>query len=201
MNDIRKRVLCIEDEREPAALIAEDLGERGYDVAVAHDGYAGFAAILREPPDIVLCDISMPAQSGFDVLERLTATAPRLGNIPFIFVTALADRENELRGRMLGADDFVTKPIDFDMLSMIVSARLARVARDDVWPKRYALSERETEALSWAARGKTSAEIAKIMGLRKRTVDFHIDNARNKLDTTTRIEAVIKAVSGGLIQP
>jgi DNA-binding CsgD family transcriptional regulator len=51
------------------------------------------------------------------------------------------------------------------------------------------------------ARGKTSVEIAQILGLTKRTVDFHIDNARNKLGVTTRTQAAIKAVTGRLIDP
>ena len=69
----RKRILCIEDDRETAALIAEELLDRGYDVIVAHDGREGFAAILKSQPDLVLSDISMPAMSGFELLERLVA--------------------------------------------------------------------------------------------------------------------------------
>src|SRR5215475_13864506 len=102
MPQTRKKVLCIEDDREAAALIAEELVERGYDVEVAHDGREGFAAIVRDPPDLVLSDISMPVMSGFELLERLTAVAPRFGNIPFVFLTALSDRDNELKGRQLG---------------------------------------------------------------------------------------------------
>ncbi len=101
--------------------------------------------------------------------------------MPFVFLTALKDRDTELRGRMLGADDYVCKPIDFDLLNSIVKARLARVARTAIWPTNVHLNDREIETLSWAARGKTSAEIAEIIGLSKRTVDFHIDNAREKL--------------------
>ena len=157
MAQTRSKILCIEDDRETAALIAEELTERGYEVAVAHDGQAGFAAILRMMPDLVLCDISMPMMSGFEVLERLTAIMPRFGNMPFVFLTALTDRENELKGRQLGADDYVTKPIDFDVLGAIISARLARVARADIWPKLVDLNDREIETLTWAARGKTSA--------------------------------------------
>ena len=80
--------------------------------------------------------------------------------MPFVFLTALTDRDNELKGRQLGADDYVTKPIDFDMLAAIITARLAGVARSGLWPKAIALNEREVEVLTWAARGKTSAEIA-----------------------------------------
>jgi len=197
----KKRILCIEDDAETAALIAEELVERGYEVTIAGDGREGFAAILKDMPDLVLSDISMPVMSGFEVLERLTALAPRFRNMPFVFLTALSDRDNELRGRQLGADDYVTKPIDFDVLATIITARLAGVARMELWPKLVDLNDREVEALTWVARGKTSAEIAQILALSKRTIDFHIDNARSKLGAATRTEAVIKAADGGLIEP
>jgi DNA-binding response OmpR family regulator len=170
-----KKLLCIEDDRETASLIAEELADRGYDVKLAYDGREGFAAILTTMPDLVLSDISMPVMSGFELLERLTALAPRFRNMPFVFLTALTDRDTELKGRQLGADDYVTKPIDFDLLDTIIVARLAGVARNELWPKLVDLNEREVETLTWAARGKTSAEIAQILGLSKRTVDFHID--------------------------
>lgn len=201
MSETPKKILCIEDDRETAALIAEELIDRGYDVAVAHDGREGMEAILRTMPDLVLSDISMPVMSGFELLERLVGLAPRFSRMPFVFLTALTDRNNELKGRNLGADDYVTKPIDFDLLVAIISARLAGVARTGLWPKTVALNEREVEVLTWAGRGKTSMEIAKILGLTKRTIDFHIENARGKLGAATRTEAVIKAATGRLIEP
>jgi len=200
MAEAQKRILCIEDDQETAALLAEELVDRGFEVSVAHNGQEGFSAVLRWAPDLVLCDISMPVMSGFEVLERLTAIAPRFGEMPFVFLTAFTDRETELKGRRLGADDYITKPIDFDVMTTIITARLARVARNRIWPTNVALSEREIEALTWAARGKTSAEIAGILELSKRTVDFHIDNARTKLGTASRVEAVVKAISGRLIE-
>src|SRR6266849_8392191 len=197
----KKRILCIEDDRETAALIAEELVERGYEVSLAGDGREGFAAILKSMLDLVLSDISMPVMSGFEILERLTALAPRFRNMPFVFLTALSDRDNELRGRQLGADDYVTKPIDFDVLATIITARLAGVARNELWSRQVDLNDREVETLTWAARGKTSSEIAQILGLSKRTVDFHIDNAREKLGAATRVEAAIKAATSRLIEP
>jgi DNA-binding response OmpR family regulator len=201
MPDTRRKILCVEDDHETATLIGEELVERGYAVTLAHDGRGGFAAILKDTPDLVLSDISMPVMSGFELLERLTAVAPRFGNVPFVFLTALTDRDNELKGRQLGADDYVTKPIDFEVLDTIIRARLARVARSDVWPKHVELNDREIETLTWAARGKTSAEIAKLLDLSKRTVDFHIENARAKLGVSTRIQAAVKAAAGRLIEP
>jgi DNA-binding response OmpR family regulator len=196
-----KRILCIEDDSETAALIAEELVDRGFDVSLAYNGSEGLDAIMRAPPDLVLADVSMPLMSGFDLLERLTTLEPRFPRMPFVFLTALADHDNELRGRQLGADDYVTKPVDFDLLAAVISARLKRVARSAVWPRQVGLGERERETLTWAARGKTFAEIGEILGVSRRTVEFHLDNARRKLGVPTRTQALIKAAIGELIEP
>jgi DNA-binding NarL/FixJ family response regulator len=198
MAEPRKTVVCIEDDHETASLIAEHLIEWGFEAYVAHSGDEGFVEIIKQHPDLVLCDIKVPHMSGFEVLERLNEI-PQCGQIPFVLLAE--DRENELRGRRLGADDYMIKPIDFDVLHTIINARLARVARNEIWPKLTVLTDRETETLTWVARGKTSADIAKITGLSKRTIDFHLDKARVKLGVATRTEAVLKAVMGRLIEP
>jgi DNA-binding NarL/FixJ family response regulator len=201
MVDARKKILCIEDDRDTASLIVEELSDLGFEAFAAHDGHEGFVAILKRMPDLVLCDINMPIMSGFEVLERLVDIAPRFGRIPFVFLTAMTDRDNELRGRRLGADDYVIKPIDFEVLHTIINARLAGVARNETWPKLIDLNDREIETLTWVARGKTSAQIAKMLDLSKRTIDFHLDNARTKLGAATRTQAAIKAAVGRLIEP
>jgi DNA-binding CsgD family transcriptional regulator len=75
------------------------------------------------------------------------------------------------------------------------------VGRTEVWSRLIDLNPREIETLTMSAQGNTSAQIAKILGLSKRTVDFHIENACRKLDASTRIEAAVKASSRGLIRP
>jgi DNA-binding NarL/FixJ family response regulator len=195
------RILCVEDDSETAALIADDLFGRGFDIRVVHDAQQGLSIILKKWPDLVLSDILLPGMSGFDLLSRVTESLPRCGSIPFIFLTALTDRASELQGRQLGADDYVTKPIDFDLLEVIIAARLAGVARMRLCSGGIILANREIETLAWVARGKTSAEIAEMLNICKRTVDFHIDNARTKLGVATRVEAAIKAMMAGLIDP
>ena len=194
-------ILCVEDNREMAGLIAEELADRGYRVTLAHDGRAGLEAMLKESPDLALVDVNMPDMSGFELLERVTALAPRFARTPFIFLTAQCDRETELLAWRLGADDYVTKPVDFEVLVALIAARLRYVPRVERQSMRTDLGQRELETLTWAARGKTSAEIATILGLSKRTVDFHIERARGKLGVATRVQAVMKATSGLLIQP
>ncbi len=201
MSESRKSILCIEDDRDTASLICEELVDRGFEVRVAYNGREGLTSILREPPDLVLSDIGMPGMSGFELLERLTSMEPRFERMPFVFLTALGDHDNELKGWQLGADDYVIKPVDYDVLAALITARLSRVARTGVWPKRVGLREREVETLTWAARGKTFAEIGTILGLSKRTVEFHLENARRKLGVATRTQALVKAATGNLIQP
>jgi DNA-binding NarL/FixJ family response regulator len=201
MAQTRPKILCIEDDRETAALVAEDLTDRGFEVELAYSGREGLLAIMQATPDLVLCDIGMPTMTGLEVLERLNELAPRLGPVPFLFLTALADREMELKGRRLGADDYITKPIDFERLAFIISARLAGVARIRLMHKLPELNSREVEILTLVSRGKTSIEIAHKLRLSKRTIDFHIDNARSKLGAATRTEAATRAATAGLIKP
>jgi DNA-binding NarL/FixJ family response regulator len=201
MTNSAKKIQLIESDEETAASIAGELADRGFEVLVSHDGHDGFVSILRNLPDLVLCDSGVPGMPGLEILETLSGLAPRIGHIPFVFLTARNDRDNELRARRLGADDYVTKPIDFEILHTIINARLAGVARNDVWPTLADLTDREIETLTLAARGKTSVQIAKVLRLTKRTIDFHLDNARVKLGARTRTEAVVKAAFGRLIKP
>jgi DNA-binding NarL/FixJ family response regulator len=198
---VRKTILCIEDDRETATLIADELADRGFEVATAYDGLEGLLAIMQSAPNLILCDTDVPMLSGFEVLERFNDFAPDRGRVPFILLSEEPDRDNELKGRWLGADDYVRKPIDFDRLALIIDARISGVARTRRSARLVNINEREVEVLTWVARGKTSVEIARELSRSKRTVEFQIENARMKLRAATRTEAGIKAISGGLINP
>src|SRR6202045_4324292 len=128
MDTRASKILCIEDDADTASLICEELVDRGFEVRVACNGRDGLAAILKEPPDLVLSDIGMPGMSGFELLERVTSMEPRFQSMPFVFLTALGDHDNELKGWQLGADDYLTKPVDYDVLAALISARLPGVA-------------------------------------------------------------------------
>jgi DNA-binding NarL/FixJ family response regulator len=197
----KQKILSIEANHKTATAIAKELSGRGFELTTAHDGQEGLVAILKEKPDLVLCDVDLPIISGFEMLERLIDIAPRFGRMPFVFMTRQTDRKHELEGRQLGADGYIKKPIDFDILAAIINARLAGVARTKVWSEHVKLNSREVEVLTLVAQGQRSAQIAKELGIAKRTVDFHLDNARIKLGAATRAQAVVKAVAGGVIEP
>ncbi len=193
------KILCIEDDSQTASLLSEALTELGYEAIVARNGEGGLAAILSDKPDLVICDVRMPEMSGFQVLERVSAAGPDYAAIPFVFLTALGDRDSELTGRRLGADDYLTKPIDFEMLDTVIQNRLRRQLNGPRRRSDYHLTDREREVLTWVGRGKTSSEIAIILGLSERTVNFHCDQAIKRLGVSNRTQAVAKAVSEQLL--
>jgi DNA-binding NarL/FixJ family response regulator len=194
----RPKILCIEDDRATVELMVEVLEEEGFDPLIALDGVEGVRKI-RERPNLILCDVNMPRMSGFEVLRHLRKSAGQLRNTPFLFITAYGSRDSHLLGRRLGCDDFITKPLDFELLVEIIRRRLAQGPRSA--PVSFALTEREVEALTWVAQGKSSADIAVLLHVSERTVNFHINNVMRKVGVATRIQAAIRCALLGLIDP
>ncbi|SHI71348.1 two component transcriptional regulator, LuxR family [Roseomonas rosea] len=125
----QRLILCVEDEADLRADIAEELRAAGYAVAEAPNGEAALARIAEAAPDLVLCDINMPSMDGFALLRRLREDRPDLADTPFLFLTALADRRDMVAGKEAGADDYLVKPIDYDVMLATIAARLRQVDR------------------------------------------------------------------------
>ena len=120
-----KRVLVIEDDEIIRSNILELLEEEGFEGEGAADGKAGVAAALAQPPDVVVCDIMMPVMDGHEVLLTLR-DYPETSAVPFIFLTARAQRSDMREGMSLGADDYLIKPFSRTELLESIRARLAR---------------------------------------------------------------------------
>ncbi|ABC91438.1 putative two-component response regulator protein [Rhizobium etli CFN 42] len=123
-------VLCIEDEVEIRNLLVEELSDAGYRTFEASNGAEGLEMILSKWPDIVISDISMPVMDGHQLLAEIQINHPELSNIPFIMLTALTDRENTLAGLRAGAADYLTKPLDFDLLLAKLEGCVTRLEND-----------------------------------------------------------------------
>lgn len=130
-------ILCIEDEDQIRQSIVEELVDEGYETFEACNGQEGIQAIVRHRPDLVLCDITMPKKTGFELLRELRSNHPELSDIPFVFLSALADRKNIIEGFQLGSDDFLTKPIDFELLSVTIKMRLEKVKQRALMQNEY----------------------------------------------------------------
>lgn len=120
-------ILCVEDEPELLADLTEELVDAGYRVISASNGAEALRACATQVPDLVLCDITMPVMDGFELMERLKADPARFGHVPFIFLTAMAERDEVLEGKRKGADDYLVKPVDYDLLLATLEARLRQV--------------------------------------------------------------------------
>ncbi|UWU16824.1 response regulator (plasmid) [Rhizobium sullae] len=123
-------ILCVEDEADIRKLVVEELNEAGFATLEAANGQEALETILSKWPDIVITDISMPIMDGHQLLAEIQVNHPQFSNIPFILLTALTDRENMLTGLRAGAADYLTKPIDFDILLAKVSGCVTRIEND-----------------------------------------------------------------------
>lgn len=123
------KILCIEDETALREDIVEELTDAGYETFEAANGSIGYDAILEHQPDLVLCDVNMPDMDGHELLTRLRETNAEFDDVPFVFLSALAERKDIIAGKKLGADDYLTKPVDFEMLLVTVESRLRQITR------------------------------------------------------------------------
>lgn len=123
------RILCVEDEAAIRAEVVEELQDAGYETLEACNGQEGLEAIQKHKPDLVISDITMPIMDGHELVKALREKHPEMAELPFIFLSALADRDHILDGKKLGADDYLTKPIDFEMLLATVESRMRQVTR------------------------------------------------------------------------
>lgn len=123
-----KTVLFIEDNAEIRENMGEILALANYNVLTAENGKIGAAMALAHTPDIIVCDIMMPELDGYGVIHLLQKNA-RTRNIPFIFLTAMAERTELRRGMELGADDYITKPFSATELLNAIAGRLQKAAQ------------------------------------------------------------------------
>ncbi|MEM1321867.1 MAG: response regulator [Bacteroidota bacterium] len=123
-----KKILIIEDNTEVRENLAEILELSGYEVVTAEHGKIGVEKAMAELPDLILCDVMMPELDGFGVLHILQKKKETV-DIPFIFLTAKADKIDFRKGMNLGADDYITKPFDDVELMDAIELRLKKSER------------------------------------------------------------------------
>lgn len=120
-----RTILVIEDEAGIRDNLREMLEAEGYLVHEAVDGMDGIRKVEEINPDLVVCDVMMPGKDGYAVLEALRESEKTI-EVPFLFLTARADRESHRRGMELGAEDYLTKPFSRSEVLSAVEARLRR---------------------------------------------------------------------------
>ena len=130
----KKRILVIDDEPDFVRVVQLRLEAAGYDVSVAFDGMQGVSAAHKEKPDVIILDIMMPAMHGHRVCEALKKSS-KTWTIPIIYLTAKGSKEDEELAYKLGAEHFLTKPYDPQILLETIKKALAPEAQLEKYEK------------------------------------------------------------------
>jgi len=202
---IMKRILIIEDELEMLRNLTTILRLERFRPLSAENGRAGVDLAKKHKPDLILCDVMMPGLDGYGVIAALRADAETVA-IPFIFLTAKAEKLDIRAGMNLGADDYITKPVAKADLLAAIHSRLERAVQQAVpefkpnfhsavpLQEVLGLTTRVAETLLWLAQGKTNGEIATILGNSESTVKKHVVTIFEKLGLETRTAASLRAL-------
>jgi two-component system, cell cycle response regulator len=163
------RILVVDDHEDNVELLRVRLEAWGYDVDTAQDGQQALERVEASPPDLILLDVMMPEVDGNEVARRIKHN-PALPFIPIIMQTALDSTESKVEGLEAGADDYITKPIEFAELK----ARLRSMLR--IKRLQEELEERERELLEANERLRHMSRTDALTGLEnRRSIERHLD--------------------------
>jgi two-component system phosphate regulon response regulator PhoB len=121
----KRDILVVEDEDDIRELIRHNLARNGYGVTAAGDGETALQIAVRRPPSLILLDLMLPDINGLEVC-RVLRQDPKTAAVPIIIVTARGEESDVVAGLETGADDYVTKPFNMNVLLARVRAALRR---------------------------------------------------------------------------
>jgi len=173
-------ILLIEDNRDYAATLKANLEREGYAVRVAATGVEGLRQAGREPPDLVVLDLMLPAMDGFSVLQRMRDQG--LG-MPVLIMTALGTEEEKLRGFGLGADDYIVKPCGLREILARVRALLKRGGSGPAVPEPVQIGD-----LSVDLAARVVHLGGRVLGLRPKEFDLLAALVRHRGRVVSRAE-------------
>ncbi len=159
-------ILCIEDEVDLREVLVEEMRDAGYYVIEATDGVEALVVLKHTQPDLILCDIAMPRMDGYQLLQHIRENHTELAGVPFIFLTAQDRIEQIVSGKHAGADDYLVKPVNFDLMLATIDAHLRQVQRLRL------LMETETEQARATAVLKVENGAGKVFQRISKTLDL-----------------------------
>ncbi|MCW3846582.1 response regulator [Sphingomonas sp. LB-2] len=162
-----RKILAVDDSETYLQQVAQELRAEGYDVALARSGEEALELLTAQPVDCILLDLMMPGIGGHETCRRIKGT-PILRGIPVIMLTALENREAMIQGLDAGADDYISKSSDFEVLRSRVLAQIRRKQfEDENRLIREHLAQKELEAVEARATRELEA-LEAVLNERKR---------------------------------
>jgi len=144
----RRTILLVDDDQNNIQLLAAALKDE-YDILTAYSGNEAISQLKHDTPDLILLDVMMPDMDGYDVCSSIKSDAS-FADIPVIFLTALDTLAGELLGLKLGGIDYISKPVNFDLLKMRIHNHLELKERNRLVKEQRDLLIRKNEALEAA---------------------------------------------------
>lgn len=129
MEEQKKKILLVEDDPNFGTILKDYLSMNNYDVVLAKNGMEGFEKFKKDDYDLCILDVMMPYKDGFTLAKEIR---DKNKDVPIIFLTAKAMKEDVLKGYKVGADDYLNKPFDSEVLLMKIKAIMQRKASDSV---------------------------------------------------------------------
>ena len=157
------KLLLAEDDIDFGNILSQYVSLSGFEVTLARNGREAWDMFHASRPDICVLDVMMPEMDGFTLAEKLRAEEP---GIPFIFLTAKSLREDMVRGLKLGADDYITKPFDPEMLILRINNILRRVysvVEDEYTISRTTMKYNSLELITPSGREKLTLREAQLL--------------------------------------
>jgi response regulator RpfG family c-di-GMP phosphodiesterase len=142
------KILIVDDENINIQIISAAL-KNEYDLISALNGFTAIELVKREKPDLILLDVMMPEFNGFDVCRAIKADVS-FADIPVVFLTALDTQEGELQGLAIGGIDYLTKPVNIELLKVRVHNHLELKGRNDLLKEQRDLLARQKNELETA---------------------------------------------------
>ncbi len=173
------KLLLAEDDVDFGNILSQYVTLSGFDVALARNGREAWDLFHESRPDICVLDVMMPEMDGFTLAEKLRAEEP---GVPFIFLTAKSLREDIIKGLKLGADDYITKPFDPEMLMLRINNILRRVysaAEDEYTISETTLKYNSLELITPSGKERLTLREAQLLR--------HLMINRNKAQTREQI--------------
>ena len=129
METINKKILLVEDDPNFGIVLKDYLSMNDFDVTLAKNGMEGFEKFKKDNYDVCILDVMMPYKDGFTLAREIRE---KNENVPIVFLTAKTMKEDVLKGYKVGADDYLNKPFDSEVLLMKIKAIIQRKASDSV---------------------------------------------------------------------
>jgi two-component system, cell cycle response regulator len=167
----KQRILAVDDHPDNLELLRARLEARGFVVEGATSGEEALELVGKNPPDLILLDVMMPKMDGIEVVRRLKADKS-LPFIPVIMQTALDSTENKVEGLGAGADDYITKPINFDELNARIKSLLRIKSLQEDLEKRESELEEMNDKLMRISRIDGLTDVANRRALEEKLSEF-----------------------------